>query len=113
VTETATFVCSICNEPSTEICVYCTKDTCGNHRCERCKRCSDCCECEVPLTGPEPNIPESLEPEAPILASAIPDLQSLGAALDHEPEPAHEPGSAHEPKPPIISLEPPPIDPVS
>lgn len=50
--ETATFVCSICNEPSLDICLYCTKDTCRNHRCERCKRCSDCCECEVPLVEP-------------------------------------------------------------
>jgi hypothetical protein len=41
-----TFVCSICNEPSTEICVYCTKDTCNNHLCEKCKRCSDCCQCD-------------------------------------------------------------------
>jgi hypothetical protein len=46
-TETATFVCSICNEPSTDICVYCTKDCCSNHRCEKCKRCSDCCQCEL------------------------------------------------------------------
>ena len=52
--EVGTFFCSICNEPSTEICVYCTKDTCRNHRCERCLRCSDCCECEVRLTEHEP-----------------------------------------------------------
>jgi hypothetical protein len=44
-----TFFCSICGEPSTAICAWCTKDTCGNHLCEKCKRCSDCCECEVPL----------------------------------------------------------------
>jgi hypothetical protein len=44
--ESKTFVCSICAEPSTEICVYCTKDTCGNHRCPRCARCCDCCECD-------------------------------------------------------------------
>ena len=50
--EAATFVCSICSEPSTEICVYCTKDACVNHRCERCRRCSDCCECEVRLREP-------------------------------------------------------------
>jgi len=46
---TQTFVCSICEEPSTRICVRCTKDTCENHLCSRCQRCSDCCECEVPL----------------------------------------------------------------
>lgn len=45
-TEAATFVCSICNEPSADICVYCTKDCCSNHRCEKCQRCSDCCQCE-------------------------------------------------------------------
>jgi hypothetical protein len=46
-TETATFPCSICNEPSASICVYCTKDVCANHRCEKCQRCSDCCQCEL------------------------------------------------------------------
>jgi hypothetical protein len=50
---TAVFTCSICGEPSTNICAYCTKDACANHRCERCKRCSDCCECEVPLSAEE------------------------------------------------------------
>ena len=51
--EAAVFTCSICGEPSRDICVYCTKDACANHRCERCKRCSDCCECEVPLSAAE------------------------------------------------------------
>lgn len=41
-----TFTCTICGEPSTDICVYCTKDCCANHRCEKCLRCSDCCECD-------------------------------------------------------------------
>lgn len=45
--ETATFICSICGEPSTDICVYCTKDACPNHRCTKCYRCSDCCECDL------------------------------------------------------------------
>lgn len=49
-TETATFVCSICGEASSEICVYCTKDVCSNHVCEKCGRCSDCCSCEVRRT---------------------------------------------------------------
>src|SRR3712207_3702327 len=39
--------CSICGEPSRDICVYCTKDTCANHICERCLRCSDCCACDM------------------------------------------------------------------
>jgi hypothetical protein len=72
--EAAIFRCSICGEPSTEICVYCTKDACGNHRCERCKRCSDCCECDVPLSAEEHHeeYPESVdsgvltEPEQPV-----------------------------------------------
>ena len=51
--ETATFTCSICGEGSRDICVFCTKDACGNHLCERCHRCSDCCECEVRLTEAE------------------------------------------------------------
>lgn len=47
--EPRSFYCSICGDASTGICVYCTKDTCGNHLCPKCARCSDCCECEVPL----------------------------------------------------------------
>ena len=47
------FSCSICNEASAEICLYCTKDACPNHRCGRCLRCSDCCRCEVPLDKAE------------------------------------------------------------
>ncbi len=43
------FVCSICEEQSTRICVRCTKDTCSNHLCEKCGACSDCCECEIHL----------------------------------------------------------------
>lgn len=46
-TPTPTFVCSICGEPSTAICEFCTKDACGNHICSKCRRCSDCCECEL------------------------------------------------------------------
>lgn len=47
-----TFICSICGEESTRICVRCTKDACSNHICEKCGRCSDCCECEVTVTEP-------------------------------------------------------------
>ena len=43
------FTCHICAEPSTQICVFCTKDACANHLCLKCHRCSDCCECEVRL----------------------------------------------------------------
>jgi len=75
VIETATFVCSICGETSTDICVYCTKDTCANHRCLRCLRCSDCCECEVPLTagGPEGEpASQPVHPE-PVMAPTDPE----------------------------------------
>ena len=82
-TETATFVCSICGESSTDICVYCTKDTCTNHRCVRCLRCSDCCECEVPLTAASPQV----EPSAPpIHAAPIPEpIYQPEPVLEAEP----------------------------
>jgi hypothetical protein len=48
------FVCSICEEQSTRICVRCTKDTCSNHLCDKCGACSDCCDCEVHLNNDEP-----------------------------------------------------------
>ena len=80
IAEPAIFTCSICGEPSSDICAYCTKDACANHRCTRCKRCSDCCECEVPLSAEEvpaepeavaevptpPTIPEPIHLDAPI-----------------------------------------------
>ena len=68
--ETATFVCSICGETSTDICVYCTKDTCANHRCLRCLRCSDCCECEVPLTAGGPEVEPA---HTPVHAEPVPE----------------------------------------
>jgi hypothetical protein len=57
-----TFSCSICGDPSTQICVWCTKDACANHICAKCLRCSDCCECEVPLDEPEATPPGSGTP---------------------------------------------------
>ena len=53
IVNTDIFTCSICGEASKNICAYCTKDACSNHRCARCKRCSDCCECELPLSEDE------------------------------------------------------------
>lgn len=65
------FPCSICDEPATQICVACTKDTCANHLCLRCHRCSDCCECEEPMaesttagTVAQPPPPPPPEPAA-------------------------------------------------
>ena len=52
--EVLLFTCSICGEPSKDICVWCTKDACPNHLCAKCRRCSDCCECETPVASTEP-----------------------------------------------------------
>jgi hypothetical protein len=99
-TEVATFVCSICDEPSTEICVYCTKDACRNHRCERCKRCSDCCECEVPLTASE----AEPQPDFEVAAMAIGE-----ATVFTEPEAILEPPAESEAYGAVISPEPPAV----
>ena len=87
----AIFTCSICGEPAGEICVYCTKDACVNHRCDRCKRCSDCCECEIPLSAAE----------APIIVEEVmihTDSPSPLAILP-EPEPQSESSPAPEQSP--------------
>ena len=85
-TEVGVYACSICNEPSTEICVRCTKDACRNHRCERCKACSDCCECEVPLTGPE-------------VPAEILSVSPTEAAIPAPPEASEEPDLSIPPVP--------------
>jgi transcription elongation factor Elf1 len=93
--EAAIFTCSICGEPSSEICVFCTKDACGNHRCARCKRCSDCCECEVPLSAAEAEIavpvdaPAELPAEAP-QPDAQPESQAEHQQIEDIPPPQHE-----------------------
>ncbi len=120
----AIFTCSICGEASSNICAYCTKDACSNHRCERCKRCSDCCECEFPLSAEEP-------------AAATPGTQSVAEPLaepevlvgeppaPEAPEPGFESGSplyltaaessvfvaGSVPSEPLESLDPDPLDP--
>src|SRR5580698_5725889 len=83
----AIFTCSICGEASSNICSYCTKDACANHRCERCKRCSDCCECEFPLSAEEPLAMEAVVEPPPALASE----PELAPDLDPEPLPAEPP----------------------
>ena len=88
---TAVFTCSICGEPSSEICAYCTKDACRNHRCDRCKRCSDCCECEEPLSAADVaadpvEAPAELAvdfPEAAPAVEAMPETQEEPAAEDN------------------------------
>jgi hypothetical protein len=82
IAEPAIFTCSICGEPSTDICAYCTKDACANHRCTRCKRCSDCCECEVPLSAAE----APAEPEAVVEAPANPPSIPEETHFDAPPE---------------------------
>jgi len=98
----ATLLCSICGEPSHDICCYCTKDACTNHRCDRCKRCSDCCECDVPLSAAEavtvePPPIEIPPAEAPVLAE--------------EPAFAHEPVSVQDPETSIFAPETDPTEP--
>ena len=90
-TETATFTCSICSEPSHNICVRCTKDACSNHQCARCKACSDCCECEVPLTEPAPE-PAAVAELDPKPVESTPQLEQADLdALLWAPESTEEP----------------------
>jgi hypothetical protein len=70
VTETTTYSCSICSEPSTDICIWCTKDACRNHHCHRCHRCSDCCECDVPVADSE----EVEQVAKPVAEPVTPDV---------------------------------------
>ncbi len=77
------FACSICEQESTRICVFCTKDACNIHLCGRCGCCSDCCPCEVPLSEP----PLSDPVRAPVAAEAVqpvsapePELAGLAPA---------------------------------
>ena len=86
----AIFTCSICGEASTEICAYCTKDTCANHRCERCKRCSDCCECEVPLSAGETEaVAEPVAPpETTAFAVSAGSEDETAEVLEEAPETA-------------------------
>jgi hypothetical protein len=87
---TAVFTCSICGEPSSEICTYCTKDACRNHRCARCKRCSDCCECEEPLSAAEVDEPV-VAAEAPqggpaVETAPIVQEEPLAESRQHDPD---------------------------
>jgi hypothetical protein len=98
------FHCTICGEESTRICVWCTKDTCGNHLCERCGRCSDCCECEVRL--------DELAPAgATILAMPAPPPESE-ALTESEALPEPEALPDAEAAPPHIEAQPPAETPV-
>jgi hypothetical protein len=95
--EAAIFTCSICGDPSGEICVFCTKDTCINHHCDRCKRCSDCCECEIPLSAAAPEVvvvelPREPEVETPLESQVEAPRESQEPMAIEEPvtmEPPH------------------------
>jgi hypothetical protein len=67
--EAFTFQCSICGDPSTKLCVYCTKDACNNHLCERCRMCSDCCLCDLPSNAPETSRAAGADDLSPVLES--------------------------------------------
>ena len=78
------FACSICEQESTRICVFCTKDACNIHVCARCGCCSDCCPCEVPLNEAPLNEPMVREPmRSPVaetgqgMSALEPDLAEL------------------------------------
>src|ERR1700689_2978009 len=82
------------------ICSYCTKDACANHRCERCKRCSDCCECEFPLSAEEPLAMEAVmepepQPELELESKSEPEPE-IAPDLDPEPLPTQPPAPAME-----------------
>lgn len=89
--ETAVFTCSICGEPSRDICVSCTKDACANHRCVRCKRCSDCCECEIPLSATEAREGEQAAPHDAAITENAPTAPPSAVRA---PEPVPEPATA-------------------
>jgi hypothetical protein len=120
----AIFTCSICGEASSNICAYCTKDACANHRCERCKRCSDCCECEFPLSAEEP---AAAGPVTQAVAEPLaePEVFVREPAAPEAPEPEFESGSpffltaaessvfvaGSVPSEPLEATEPDPLDP--
>ena len=87
------FTCTICEQESTKICGFCTKDTCDNHLCDRCGRCSDCCECDlpldeatahshaVPLAEPEPLV----APESALAPEIMPEPEAQAPVADAPP----------------------------
>jgi hypothetical protein len=108
----AVFTCSICGEPSTNICAYCTKDACANHRCERCKRCSDCCECDVPLSAEEAVPDPVAEAHAEVFLDPLPPAEpSVFAEPLDTTDPDESPylsdqDDAHDPADPDDPTEP-------
>jgi len=103
--EARIFVCSICGEPAGEICVYCTKDACANHRCDRCKRCSDCCECEVPLSAAEV-VPETAQAAPEIEQSAQTNVPTPEVEAAPESAPTESTEPTPEPREDILPSQP-------
>ena len=93
------FTCSICEQESTQICEYCTKDTCADHLCTGCLRCSDCCECDVPLAAQPNGIPVTPDQTSAELAPVTEEAPQQAeaplpeAVLEQEQDPAQEPGA--------------------
>jgi hypothetical protein len=87
------FICSICEEQSTRICVRCTKDTCSNHLCEKCGACSDCCDCEIHIDQEEP----AYEPL--VYKSAVWAGEGPHDPDEPRPHPMPDPDPAPEPDP--------------
>ncbi len=97
------FHCSICDEPSTRICVRCTKDACDNHICEKCLRCSDCCECEVALNAtrrvaPVVHTPPTPEADAATEGEAVAEAEEA-EVKDAETGPSFSEEPASDPVP--------------
>lgn len=102
------FACSICEQESTRICGFCTKDACDMHICERCGCCSDCCQCEVPLDEPV-----HTQAEAPPEQVAVPPEAVIGTSQPDtpgiEPQPlpdAWDPAEAQPATPEESGFEP-------
>ena len=98
------FSCSICEQESTRICAFCTKDACNIHICDRCGCCSDCCQCDVPLDealpariaiSPEPvrHFQPTVDP-APFVETVEPESEPQLAISDELPS---EPFETPEP----------------
>ncbi len=93
------FSCSICEQESTRICAFCTKDACGMHICERCGCCSDCCQCDVPLDEPLHEHIEALPEHAAAIPSDLVVETSQAEPSAIEPQPLIDPWAPAEAQP--------------
>jgi hypothetical protein len=80
------FACSICEQESTRICVFCTKDACNIHICGRCGCCSDCCPCEVPLNESPLSEPVRAPAATQSISASVPELAEVGREISLETE---------------------------